>query len=68
MADKWIETEREHNRVPPEGYEGYHGQTCKFCGVERIDSIFLHRHVCPDIPEHRDNYNTDYLERELLGS
>jgi hypothetical protein len=59
--DKWIKMEREHNRVSEDGYE------CDFCGESKVDSMFLHRHVCPNDPEHRQNYDTDYLERMLLG-
>ena len=69
--DKWIKMEREHNRIKEGEFSGLEshpdGRTCGDCGVERIASIFLHRHVCPDIPEHRENYNTDFLERNLLG-
>lgn len=59
--------EQEHNRVPVEEKTGYQGHTCDLCGAERVDSMFLHRHVCPDDPEHRENYDMEYLERHLLG-
>jgi len=59
MADKWIELERRTNRTEKEGRE------CSTCGEQRIDSLFLHRHVCPDDPEHRSNYPVERLQEHL---
>jgi hypothetical protein len=67
--DKWVVMERENNRIPPGGYPGdkYAGHICSTCKAERVDSMYLHRHVCPDIPDHRRNYDMEYLERALKG-
>lgn len=69
MADRFTKMEAKYNRVPdptPDNYRGYSGRTCDHCGAKRIDSMHLHHHVCPDEPGHRENYDTDYLERKLL--
>jgi hypothetical protein len=50
-----------HNRVEKDGY------VCSICGADDIDSMCLHNHVCPNLEEHRKNYDMDYLERCLLG-
>jgi hypothetical protein len=60
IIDKYREMERAHNRSGD--------RTCDYCDETGIGSTFLHRHVCPDDPEHYENYDMAYLERELLGS
>jgi len=59
VIEKYREMERLNNRGGD--------RTCNVCGETHIGSIFLHRHVCPDIQEHYSNYDMLYLEKELLG-
>ena len=60
-TDPLVELEREENVLEEGGYK------CDVCGRSNIDSMHLHRHLCPYIPEHMANYDRDELIRTLEG-